>query len=246
MTTSVIHEPQESDEAPKKKRLVSPRPLTRLLPRLRPYRGALAIATICLILSSAAGLAFPRVVQYLLDAAFVRGDRRVLDRIALGLFALFAAQAVLNFVQVYLLSATGERVIAGLRKELFAHLVRLSPGFFAERQSGELTSRLGTDTALLQAVLSHQISELARQILYLTGGVVLLTQTHPQLTATTLAVVPLVVGAAFVFGRMLRRASTGVQDRIAEATAAANEAFAQIRVVQSFTREGEEVRRYDE
>jgi subfamily B ATP-binding cassette protein MsbA len=246
VTTSVIHEPSESDEAPKKKRLVSPRPLARLLPRLKPYRGALAIATVCLILSSAAGLAFPRVVQYLLDAAFVRGDRRVLDRIALGLFALFAAQAVLNFIQVYFLSATGERVIAGLRKELFAHLVRLSPGFFAERQSGELTSRLGTDTALLQAVLSHQISELARQILYLTGGVVLLTQTHPQLTATTLAVVPLVVGAAFVFGRMLRRASTGVQDRIAEATAAANEAFAQIRVVQSFTREAEEVRRYDE
>ena len=246
MTTSVIHEPAESDEAPKKKRLVSPRPLTRLLPRLKPYRGALAIATVCLILSSAAGLAFPRVVQYLLDAADVRGDSLVLERIALGLFALFAAQAVLNFIQVYFLSATGERVIAGLRKELFAHLVRLSPGFFAERQSGELTSRLGTDTALLQAVLSHQISELARQILYLSGGIILLTQTHPQLTATTLAVVPLVVGAAFVFGRMLRRASTGVQDRIAEATAAANEAFAQIRVVQSFTREAEEVRRYDE
>ncbi|HWE44267.1 MAG TPA: ABC transporter transmembrane domain-containing protein [Gemmatimonadaceae bacterium] len=246
MTTSVIPEPPESDEAPKKKRLVSPRPLARLLPRLKPYRGALSIATICLILSSAAGLAFPRVVQYLLDAAFVRGDRRVLDRIALGLFGLFAAQAVLNFVQVYFLSATGERVIAGLRKELFAHLVRLSPGFFADRQSGELTSRLGTDTALLQAVLSHQISELARQVLYLIGGIILLTQTHPQLTLTTLAVVPIVIGAAFIFGRMLRRASTGVQDRIAEATAAANEAFAQIRVVQSFTREAEEVRRYDE
>jgi subfamily B ATP-binding cassette protein MsbA len=245
VTTAIIPEPGESD-APKRKRLVSPRPLARLLPRLKPYRGALTIATICLILSSAAGLAFPRVVQYLLDAAFVRGDRRVLDRIALGLFGLFAAQAVLNFVQVYFLSATGERVIAGLRKELFAHLVRLSPGFFAERQSGELTSRLGTDTALLQAVLSHQISELARQILYLTGGVILLTQTHPQLTMTTLAVVPIVIGAAFIFGRMLRRASTGVQDRIAEATAAANEAFAQIRVVQSFTREAEEVRRYDE
>ena len=244
MTTSSLPEPA-ADE-PKKKRLVSLRPLARLLPRLRPHAGALAIATVCLILSAAAGLAFPRVVQYLLDAAFVRNDRRVLDRIALGLGALFAAQALLNFVQVYYLSATGERVIAGLRKELFAHLVRLSPGFFAERRTGELTSRLGTDTALLQAVLSHQVSELARQLLYLTGGVILLTQTHPQLTATTLAVVPIVVGAAFVFGRMLRRASTGVQDRIAEATASANEAFTQIRVVQSFTREAAEVRRYDD
>ena len=244
MTAAAIPEP--APDEPKKKRLVSPRPLARLLPRLKPHGGALAIATVCLIFSAAAGLAFPRVVQYLLDAAFVRGDRRVLDRIALGLGALFAVQALLNFVQVYYLSATGERVIAGLRKELFAHLVRLSPGFFAERRTGELTSRLSTDTALLQAVLSHQISELARQLLYLTGGVILLTQTHPQLTTTTLAVVPIVVGAAFIFGRMLRRASTGVQDRIAEATAAANEAFAQIRVVQSFTREAAEVRRYDE
>ena len=244
MTTGAVPEAETGE--PKRKRLVSPRPLARLLPRLRPHAGALTIATVCLIFSAAAGLAFPRVVQYLLDAAFVRGDRRALDRIAAGLLALFAAQALLNFVQVYFLSATGERVIAGLRKELFAHLIRLSPGFYAERRTGELTSRLSTDTALLQAVLSHQISELARQVLYLIGGVILLTQTHPQLTTTTLAVVPIVVGAAFIFGRMLRRASTGVQDRIAEATASANEAFTQIRVVQSFTREPEEVRRYDE
>ncbi|HEV7839391.1 MAG TPA: ATP-binding cassette domain-containing protein, partial [Gemmatimonadaceae bacterium] len=88
------------------------------------------------------------------------------------------------------------------------------------------------------------LSEFARQTMFLIGGVVLLTLTHPTLTATTLAVVPIVVGAAFLFGRALRRASTGVQDRIAEATGTADEAFAQIRTVQSFTRESEEVRRY--
>ena len=243
MTTAVIHEP--GDAPAKKRRLVSPAPLKRLFPRLRPHAGALAIAAVCLVLSAAAGLAFPRVVQYLLDAAFVRHDRAVLDRIAIGLFVLFAAQAALNFVQVYLLSATGERVIAALRRELFARLVRLSPGFYTERRSGELTSRLSTDTTLLQTFLSHQLSELTRQVLYLVGGVILLTRTHPQLTATTLAIVPIVVGAGFVFGRLLRKASTGVQDRIAEAMASANEAFTQIRVVQSFTREDEEVRRYD-
>ena len=228
-----------------KRRLVSPRPLARLIPRVKPHAGALSLAAICLTASAAIGLVFPLVVGHLLDAAFVHGSAGQLDQIAIGLLALFAIQALLNFVQVYMLSATGERVVAALRKELFAHLVRLSPGFFADRRSGELTSRLSADTALLQAVLSHQLSELARQILYLVGGVIMLTLTHPRLTATTLAVVPVVVGAAIVFGRLLRRASTGVQDRVAEAMGSADEAFSQIRVVQSFTREQEEVRRYD-
>ena len=231
-------------QAPRRK-LVSPKPLTRLLPRVKPHVGALTIAAICLAASAGIGLVFPLVVGHLLDAAFVRANAWQLDRIAGGLLILFAVQALLNFVQVYLLSATGERVVAALRKELFAHLVKLSPGFFADRRSGELTSRLSTDTALLQAVLSHQLSELARQSLYLVGGIVMLTLTHPRLTATTLAVVPIVVGAAMLFGRMLRRASTGVQDRVAEAMGSAEEAFSQIRVVQSFTREKEEVRRYD-
>jgi subfamily B ATP-binding cassette protein MsbA len=210
------------DTEPSPRKLVSPEPLTRLIPRVRPYVGALSIAAICLTASAAIGLVFPLVVGRLLDAAFVHGSSFQLDHIAIGLLALFAIQALLNFVQVYLLSATGERVVAGLRKELFAHLVRLSPGFFADRRSGELTSRLSTDTALLQAVLSHQLSELARQVLYLVGGVIMLTLTHPRLTATTLAVVPIVVGAAFVFGRMLRRASTGVQDRVAQAMGSAD------------------------
>ena len=231
-------------ETPRRK-LVSPRPLTRLLPRVKPHTGALTIAGICLAASAAVGLVFPLVVGHLLDAAFVRANAWQLDRIAGGLLILFAIQALLNFVQVYFLSATGERVVAALRKELFAHLVKLSPGFYADRRSGELTSRLSTDTALLQAVLSHQLSELARQSLYLVGGIIMMTRTHPRLTATTLAVVPIVVGAALIFGRMLRRASMGVQDRVAEAMGTAGEAFSQIRVVQSFTREKEEVRRYD-
>jgi subfamily B ATP-binding cassette protein MsbA len=127
---------------------------------------------------------------------------------------------------------------------LFAHLIRLSPGFFTERRTGELTSRLSADTTVLQTVLSYNFSEFARQTLFLIGGIVLLTMTHPRLALTTLAVVPIVIGAALFFGRQLRRASTGVQDRIAEATGTAEEAFSQIRTVQSFTREREETRRY--
>ena len=232
------------DEHATAKRLPSPKPLRQLLPRVWPHAWRLGLALACLLVSVGIALAFPQIVRQLLDAAFVKGDSSLLDRIAIGLVALFAIQALLNFTQVYLLTITSERVIASLRRDLFAHLITLSPGFFTERRTGELTSRLSADTTVLQTVLSYNLSEFARQSLFLIGGIVLLTMTHPRLAVTTLAVVPIVIGAALFFGRQLKRASTGVQDRIAEATGTAEEAFSQIRTVQSFTREDEEKRRY--
>ena len=204
----------------------------------------LALATLTLILSALIGLAFPIVVRYLLDAAFVRQDRAILDRIALGLILLFTVQALLNYVQTYYLSAVGERVVAGLRRELFGRLLTMPPGFFAERRTGELVSRLTTDIGLLQGVLSHQIAEFSRQLLALVGGIILLTVMQPQLTLTALGVVPLAVGSALFFGRRLRRMTTTVQDKVAEATAVAEEAFSQIRTVQSFVQEPAERQRY--
>src|SRR5438128_473176 len=222
----------------------SPRALVRLWPRIRPHRWRLLVATVCLTASAAIGLAFPQIVRYLLDAAFVRHDGALLDRIALGLVGLFTIQGLLNFSQAYLLSSAGERVVARLRQDLFEHLVRLSPGFFADRRTGELVSRLSADIGTLQGLVSYQLSEFARQVLYFLGGVTLLTLTHPELTRTTLLVVPFVVGAAVFFGRRLRKVSTGVQDRIAEATAVAEEAFTQVRTVQSFVQEAWEGARY--
>ena len=122
----------------------------------------------------------------------------------------------------------------------------MPPGFFAERRTGELTSRLTTDIGLLQGVLSHQIAEFSRQILALVGGIVLLTLMQPRLTLTALGVVPLVIGSALFFGRRLRRMTVGVQDKVAEATAVAEEAFSQIRTVQSFVQEPAERQRYGE
>ncbi len=206
----------------------------------------LALATLTLILSALIGLAFPMVVRYLLDAAFIERSRDALDRIALGLIVLFTIQAFLNYVQTYLLSAVGERVVAGLRQELFARLLSMPPGFFAERRTGELTSRLTTDIGLLQGVLSHQIAEFSRQMLALVGGIILLTFMQPRLTLTALGVVPLVVGSALFFGRRLRRMTTSVQDKVADATASAEEAFSQIRTVQSFVQEPAERQRYGE
>ncbi len=232
------------EAAPTKRPRISPKPLARLLPRLVPYRGKLVVAFVCLVIAAAAGLVFPLVIGYLLDAAFELKDRGALDRIALALLGIFAVQAIANFVQVYLLSSTTERVVAGLREDTFSHLIRLSPAFFTERRSGELTSRLSSDLALLQSLLGTWISELSRQVLFLVGGIIMLTITNPGLTLTTLAVVPIVVVAAVTFGRALRKASTGVQDRIADAMGTADEAFASIRTVQSFTREHIEASRF--
>ena len=218
----------------------------RLGYRLKPHRWALTGATVFLLASGAIGLAFPLVVRHLMDAAFVDMDRSLLDRIALLLLALFVVQGFLSFCQVYLLGATGERVIAGIRIDLFTHLLTLSPDFFTERTTGELTSRLTSDVVRLQGVLSYQISELLRQLLYLVGSLVLLTLMHRQLTITTLVVVPAVVLMAVVFGRRLRSASTEVQDQIANANTVAEESIVQIRTVQSFVREPTEGRRYSQ
>jgi subfamily B ATP-binding cassette protein MsbA len=226
--------------------LPSPTALKRLLPLVRPYRGALAVATGALILGAALNLALPLVMGRLVDAAFAPGARGLLDRIALGLLGIVVLQALLNALQAYLLSATGERAVAGLRRALFARLLEQPPGFFADRRTGELTSRLTTDIAQLQGTVSHQIAEFSRQVLTLAGAVTLLVVTQPRLTLTALAVVPVAVGTAFFFGRRLRRMSTSVQDRVAEATALAEEAFSQIRTVQSYAMEAWERQRYSD
>jgi ATP-binding cassette, subfamily B, bacterial MsbA len=226
------------------RRLPPPGRLVRLWPRVRPYRLHLVLASFALVASGLLALAFPMAVRYMLDAAFVDGDRAMLDRIAIGLVVIFTIQSALNYGQTYLLSSVGERSVAGLRRELFARLLEMPPGFFADRRTGELTSRLTSDVGLLQGVLSHQISEFARQILSLVGGVVLLTWLQPRLALTALAVAPLVVGSAIFFGRRLRDITTGVQDRLAEATGVAEEAFSQIRTVQSFVQEPAECARF--
>ena len=120
----------------------------------------------------------------------------------------------------------------------------MPPGFFADRRTGELTSRLTADIGMLQGVMSHQIAEFSRQSLALVGSVVALFLMQPRLTLTALLVVPVVVFCAMFFGRRLRRISMGVQDKVADATAHADEAFSQIRTVQSFVQEPAERERY--
>lgn len=216
----------------------------KLAPRLRPHVRALLGAGVCLVASAAIGLSFPLVVRYLMDAAFITRNLDNVNTIALVLLGLFFVQGALNFGQVYLLGATGERVVAGLRVDLFSHLLTLSPGFYTERSSGELTSRLASDVSMLQTMMTHQIAEMLRQLLYLIGGLSLLAFLHPRLMVTTVAVAPVVVLVGFLFGRYLHRRSVDVQDRIAAANASAEEALTQIPIVQSFVRENTERKRY--
>ena len=218
--------------------------LRRLTPRLRPYRWHLAAAAVLILASTGIGLAFPLIVRELLDAAFEMGDRAMLDRIALFLVGLFLVNAVLNFAQSYLTASVAEQVVADLRGQLFRRLVFQPPGFFAGRRVGELSSRIASDSGLLQQILRFGVPELGRQGLFLVGALILVTITHPRLTLVTMIAIPPTALVGWIFGRQVRRISTGVQDRLAEAVSRAEQVFTQIATVQSFTRERWEAQRF--
>jgi subfamily B ATP-binding cassette protein MsbA len=212
--------------------------LKRLTPRVAPYRRLLLGAGVLLVISTGIGLAFPLVVRELLDAAFLAGDGSLLNLIAMGLLALFAVQAVMNFGQSYLMASASERVIADLRRDLFRSLVYQPPGFFDERRVGELTSRISSDTGLIQQILRFGIPELLRQGLFLVGALILVTVTHPRLTLVTMVAIPFAALVGWFFGKRVRRLSTKIQDRLASAVSRAEQVFTQIQTVQAFTREG--------
>jgi subfamily B ATP-binding cassette protein MsbA len=222
----------------------SPRFLLRLRPRLEPHKGTLVAAAILILLGTGTGLIFPLVVRDVLDAAFIAGDRSLLNRITLFLLGLFAVQAVLNFGQSWLAAAVSERVVADLRSELFEHLVRQPPGFFARNRVGDLGSRLASDAGLLQGILRFGVPELIRQGLFLIGALTLITITHPRLTLVTLVALPPTLLAAWILGRRVRGISGTIQDRLADAIARAEQVFTQITTVQSFTRERWEALRF--
>jgi len=218
--------------------------LRRLAPRVRPYRTPLLLAGVLMFCSVGIGLAFPLIVRELLDAAFLAEDSSLLNRIAIGLLLLFAVLAVINFIQSYLTASVSERVVADLRRDLFGSLVYQPPGFFAKRRVGELSSRLASDSGLIQGVLRFGVPEIIRQVTFLVGALVLVTITHPRLTLVTLTAIPFAALVGWFFGRRVRRLSTRIQDRLADAVSRAEQVFTQIRTVQSFTREGFENEAY--
>ena len=222
----------------------SPRDLLRLLSYAKPYRVRLAIALISLLIAGALGLSFPQVVRMLIDAAVIERDSQKLNKLVLLLIGVFASQAGFSFLRTYLLSYTGERIVADVRTQLYNHLVALPVSFFASRRVGELTSRLTSDVTVVQTVTTGSIAELLRSSIMLVGGVTIIFITNTRLSLVMLAIVPVVIVAANVYGRYVRRLSTKVQDRLAEANSVLEETLSAIRIVQSFVREDYERTRY--
>jgi len=220
--------------------------LARIFRLSRPYRlrlyGALALTTV----GSLIALVVPLGLRELLDAVFEEANRAQLDQLAIGLFVLFLVQALVSFGGSYGLRWTGERIVADLRKRLYRHLHRLHLGFFADRRTGDLTSRLTNDVGSIREAVTRALAEMLTQSLSLVGSVVLMVVLNWRLSLIIFLVVPVVTGAAIFFGRKIRQLSRQIQDRLADTTAVAEEALASIRVVKAFGRSGYEVNRYAE
>ncbi len=213
----------------------------------RPYRSRLVIALVATFIASLVGLAFPLLARDLFNEAFAAGGENPTvspGRIALILVAIFVVQAGFNFLRVWLLGIVGEGVVADLRRTVFAHLMELSPAFFLRRKTGEITSRLTSDVSTVQQLVSTAFAQFLNQSVTLVGGAIALLVINARLTGVMLAVVPGVILGGAAFGRRLRRLSRDFQDRVADANADAEEAIANVRIVQSFTGEGSERDRY--
>nr|WP_026298790.1 ABC transporter transmembrane domain-containing protein [Deinococcus aquatilis] len=238
--------PADADpNAPRPKR--DPRQLLRLLAYARPYWKLFALGVLATLVSSGLNLVFPSLFGRLIDASFLKvgsTDTGPLDRTVLSLLGIFALSALFGATQSYLLSRVGASVVADLRRALFSHLITLSPRFFGDHKTGDLTSRLTADVGTVQTVTSTALAQLAAQSVSLIGAVILLITTSPRLSLLTLAIIPLVIGTAITIGRRIRKISRSVQDAIADANASAEEAISGVRVVQSFTAEQVERNRY--
>ncbi len=208
-----------------------------LLPLVRfasPYRWQIAGATVALIVTAGTTLGLGIGLRVLVDQGFSAGDASLLDRAVLILFGVAVLLAAGTFARFYLVTWVGERVVADVRKAVFDHIIGLSPGFFEITRTGEVVSRLTTDTTLLQVVVGSSVSVALRNLLLIIGGAVMLVVTSTKLTLVVLAVVPFVVAPIIIFGRKVRRLSRISQDKVADVSAEASEALYGIRTVQAF------------
>jgi len=221
------------------------RPLAALLPFLRRYRGTLALALAALLLASTAMLALPPAARLLVDQGISGQSVAIIDRYFLGFLgaaALFSGFAALRF---YLVTWLGERVAADLREAVYRRVIRMDPAFFEVTRTGEVLSRLTTDTTLVQSIAGVGLSITLRSAVNLAGSLVMLAVTSPRLTGIIVVLVPVIVGPLIYVGRKVRRLSRESQDRIADSSGLAGETLNAIQTVQAFTLEGLQVGRYD-
>jgi ATP-binding cassette subfamily B protein len=220
------------------------RPLLRLLAFSRPYLGRLLLALLALFVAAGAVLAFGEVIRTVVDQGLSAGTPRTLDRALLLFLTVVTVLAAAVVVRSYLLNWIGERVVADVRQAVFERVLALDVGFFETTRTGEIISRLTSDTALLQVVVGSTLAMALRTGLLATGGVIMLAVTSPRLTGLVLAGVPLVVLPAWVLGYRVRRLSRRSQDRIGDVGAYVDETLHGIRTVQAFCHEPIDLRRY--
>jgi ATP-binding cassette subfamily B protein len=221
-------------------------PLRRALPFLKPYVARLALALVCLIVAAAAMLSMPIALRFVIDFGFSVEHARNIDRYFMALLALASTFAVFAALRYYLVMWIGERVVADIRSAVYAHVIRMSPTFFEATRTGEVLSRLTTDTTLVQSVVGAGFSIALRSSVALIGGLVMLFVTSPRLTLLTLVLVPVVVVPVLIYGRKIRRLSRASQDRIADSSSIADEVLNAIQVIQAFTLEEFQGRRFAE
>ncbi len=221
--------------------------LKALLPFLAPYRRQFVLAGIALLVAAAATLAIPYAFRQMIDLGFgTPGSQGAthINSYFLALFGVACVLAVATAARFYLVSWLGERVTADIRNAVYTHVLRQSPQFFETTQSGEVLSRLTTDTTLIQALVGTSISMALRNSLLMVGGLALLFVTSPKLSSIIIVLLALVVLPIVLFGRRVRRLSRDSQDRIADASALAGEILNAMPTVQAFTHETLETQRF--
>ncbi len=221
-------------ERPSSRRLGA---LGALWPFLRPYGGLMAAAVLALVLTASVSLVLPLAVRRVVDS-FGLAETRLLDQYfgaALGIAALLAVGTALRY---YLVTRLGERVVADIRTAVFHRMIGMSPAIYERLMTGEVLSRITTDTTVILSVLGSSVSVALRNVLILLGGTALLLFTSAKLTGLVLLIVPAIIVPIVLLGRRLRRLSRENQDWIAASSGAASESLLSAQTVQAFTHEG--------
>jgi len=239
---------QESDDK-KERRQLSRQDIDsfrRLLRYVRPNLGWFIISLIALLISSALGLVLPLVIQNLVDDVLIDSNLPQLNRLGWSLMAVFGLQALFSFVNRLSLDYVGERGIADIRNEFYAHLQTMSLKFYADNRTGNILSRLTSDISLLKDAITNNLSALLRQLVTLVGASVFLFLLDWRLTLLILTGIPIMSLTMVFLGRRIRYAASDVQNQLAEAANVAEETISGVRIVKSFAREAYEYGRFSE
>lgn len=214
--------------------------LLKLWPFLKPYRWVLFAACCTLLFTAGLNLSLGQGVRLIVDEGFIGGSLEKLNQTLALFLIVIVFMAVGTFSRFYLVTWIGERVTADIRKAIFNHLVTLEPNYFETNRSGELMSRLTTDTTLLQSIMGSSLSFALRSFLMMLGGLVMLLLTNIKLTIVVFGALPLILLPVLIFGKRVRKLSRDSQDTIADVGTYAGEILQQIKTVQSYTRESTE------